>query len=175
MFLASPSKQYKDTFLEALQEEIQAAGDQMAHKVQSIATDFEGFLQRLSDMERGINIPLYLVPASSFWLIDNSEYIGSLNLRHELDYHLLYIGGHIGYDIRPSKRRKGYGKEILRLGLEKARERGLCRVLITCDETNIGSKKIIEANGGVFENAVTQEGSPVKKLRYWIDISNRQK
>lgn len=171
MFLASPSKQYKDTFLEALQEEIQAEGDQMAHKIQSIAADFEGFLQRLSNMERGINIPPHLVPASSFWLIDDGEYIGSLNLRHELNDDLLHFGGHIGYDIRPSKRRKGYGKEILRLGLEKARERGLLQVLVTCDETNIGSKKIIEANGGIFENAVTQEGSPVKKLRYWIGIS----
>lgn len=171
MFLASPSKQYKDTFLEALQEEIQAEGDQMAHKIQSIAADFEGFLQRLSNMERGINIPPHLVPASSFWLIDDGEYIGSLNLRHELNDDLLHFGGHIGYDIRPSKRRKGYGKEILRLGLEKACERGLRQVLVTCDETNIGSKKIIEANDGIFENAVTQEGSPVKKLRYWIGIS----
>jgi predicted acetyltransferase len=57
----------------------------------------------------------------------------------------------------------------LRLGLEKARDLGLRRVLVTCDETNIGSKKIIEYNGGVFENAVEAE-SPIKKLRYWIDI-----
>ena len=173
MFLASPSIQYKDTFLEALQEEVQAEGDQTSKDIQRIqrfAADFEGFLQRFSDMERGINTP-NLVPASSFWLIDDGEYVGSLNLRHELNDHLLHVGGHIGYDIRPSKRGEGYGKEILRLGLEMARERGLRRVLITCDETNIGSKKIIEANGGVFENAVTQEGSPVKKLRYWIDIA----
>ena len=57
----------------------------------------------------------------------------------------------------------------MRLGLEKARDLGLRRVLVTCDETNIGSKKIIEYNGGVFENAVEAE-SPIKKLRYWIDI-----
>jgi predicted acetyltransferase len=170
MYLSSPSRQYKETFLKALQEEVQTEGDQMSHKIQNIVADFDGFLQRLSDMERGINIAPHLVPASSFWLIDNGEYIGSLSLRHGLNDDLFHFGGHIGYDIRPSKRRKGYGKEILRLGLEKARERGLRRVLITCDETNIGSKKIIEANGGVFENAVTQEGSPVKKLRYWIDL-----
>lgn len=60
------------------------------------------------------------------------------------------------------------GTELLRLGLAKARERGMERVLLTCDETNIGSRKLIEANGGQLENAVVVEGSPVKKLRYWI-------
>jgi predicted acetyltransferase len=56
------------------------------------------------------------------------------------------------------------------LGLEKARELGLRRVLVTCDEDNIGSKKIIEHNGGQYENAIQIEGDKVKKLRYWIDI-----
>ena len=62
---------------------------------------------------------------------------------------------------------------LLCLGLEKAREQGLCSVLLTCDETNVGSKKIIEANGGHYENAVQQEDTSVKKLRYWIDLSCR--
>ncbi len=83
---------------------------------------------------------------------------------------LLMMGGHIGYEIRPSRRKQGYGTEILRLGLEKAKELGLQRVLVTCDEDNIGSKKIIEHNGGKFENAIVMEGDTVKKLRYWIDI-----
>jgi predicted acetyltransferase len=80
------------------------------------------------------------------------------------------MGGHIGYEIRPVKRRQGYGTEILRLGLEKARELGLRKVLVTSDEDNIGSRKIIEHNGGIFENAIEIEGDPVQKLRYWIDI-----
>jgi len=87
-----------------------------------------------------------------------------------LNSDLLKWGGHIGYEIRPSKRRHGYGTEILRLGLEKAKQVGLHKALVTCDETNIGSKKIIENNGGQFENALAIDGSPVKKLRYWIDI-----
>ena len=80
------------------------------------------------------------------------------------------MSGHIGYEIRPSKRRQGYDTKILRLGLEKARELDLHRVLVTCDEDNIGSKKIIEHNGGMFENAIEIEGDTVKKLRYWIVI-----
>jgi predicted acetyltransferase len=115
------------------------------------------------------------VPASEFWLSDDDKFIGRLSLRHELNEYLLKMGGHIGYEIRPSKRRQGYGTEILRLGLEKARELGLLKVLVTCDEDNIGSKKIIEHNGGIFENAIEIEGDPVKNLRYWIVIQRSTK
>jgi predicted acetyltransferase len=80
------------------------------------------------------------------------------------------IGGHIGYQIRPTQRLRGYGKELLRLGLQKAYQLGFKRVLVTCDENNISSQKVIEYNGGQFENSVYVEGSPVRKLRYWIDL-----
>ena len=103
-------------------------------------------------------------------MIDKNAFIGRLSLRHELNEFLLKIGGHIGYEIRPSRRKQGYGTEILRLGLEKAKELGLHRVLVTCDEDNIGSKKIIEHNGGKFENSIEIDGDKVKKLRYWIDL-----
>jgi len=58
---------------------------------------------------------------------------------------------------------------LLRLGLEKARERGLKRVLITCDETNLASRKVIEHNGGILENLVAVEGQTARKMRYWIN------
>ena len=77
---------------------------------------------------------------------------------------------HVGYQVRPSKRLQGYGKELLRQGLQKAKELDFTRVLLTCDEDNIASKKIIESNGGQFENAIPVDGSPMKKLRYWIDL-----
>ncbi len=82
----------------------------------------------------------------------------------------MHTGGHIGYVIRPSKRRLGYGTVLLRLGLNKARERGLSRVLLTCGETNSASRKIIEANGGQFEDAVVVAGQTAKTLRYWISL-----
>ena len=132
--------------------------------------DIAAFVQELHEKKHRSKLKPGIVPGSDFWLIDNNEFIGGLSLRHELNENLLKIGGHIGYEIRPSKRRQGYGTEILRLGLEKAKELGLQKVLVNCDEDNIGSKKIIEHNGGVLENAIDIEGDPVKKLRYWIDI-----
>jgi predicted acetyltransferase len=138
--------------------------------VKNISKDFAGHIQRLLDQANPAKLRPGYVPASEYWLIDGDEWVGRLSLRHELNEFLLKIGGHIGYEIRPSKRRRGYGKEILRLGLEKTRQLGLRRALVTCDEDNIGSKKIIEANGGQLENVVEVEGEPARKLRYWIDI-----
>ena len=184
LFLARPSSHYKHSHIDAIRESREIDHRKMSEEeLASIEENFLVYIQLLLDWEDKTKIPQGWVPSSVYWLVldepepvdrvDNEGkgvYIGRLNLRHELSKTLYEVGGHIGYEIRPSMRQRGYGKEILRLGLEKARTRGLQHVLVTCDETNIGSKKIIEANGGRFQNAVTQEGSPVKKLRYWITV-----
>jgi predicted acetyltransferase len=105
-------------------------------------------------------------------MIDHDEFIGRLSLRCQLNAFMYKVAGHIGYQVRPGRRCQGYGTELLHLGLIKAFEHGLTQALVTCDETNIASRKVIEHNGGVFENAVTVEGSPILKLRYWIDLSS---
>ncbi|MGZ3608568.1 MAG: GNAT family N-acetyltransferase [Ktedonobacteraceae bacterium] len=173
LFLAKPSVTYRDSFIQSVPE-FQAEGRQLHYDLKSITSDFGAFVQELLYQKDRARLKPGRVPASEFWLIDD-EFIGRLSLRHELNEYLLKIGGHIGYEIRPSNRRQGYGTEILRLGLEKASELGLHRVLVTCDEDNIGSKKIIEHNGGMFENAIEIDGDPVKKLRYWIEIQRSSK
>jgi predicted acetyltransferase len=169
-FLTEPSTQYKDQYIAALRE-FQHEGKHLNEDVGRINANFDEFVQRARDLRDRSKVAPNLVPMTDYWLVEDGEFIGRLSVRHELNEFLLKFGGHIGYEIRPSKRRQGYGKVILRLGLEQARQIGLRRALVTCDENNIGSKKIIESNGGQFENAMPVEGSRVKKLRYWIDLT----
>ncbi len=168
LFLVEPSLTYKDSFIAGTRES-QAEGLELFFNLDKISKDFEALLQ-LFDANKRVKTTPDRVPMSDFWLIDGDEYAGRLSLRHTLNDALLLWGGHIGYQIRPSKRRRGYGKEILRLGLIKAKELGLNRVLVTCDEDNTGSLKIIEYNGGKLENIIEVKDSPVRKMRYWIDI-----
>ncbi len=115
------------------------------------------------------------VPTILFFLIDESQKIlGAIELRHHIDHpDLREVGGHIGYGIRPSQRRKWYAKEMLRLALIEARKLWLDTILITCSDDNVGSYKTIEANGWVFERFAEKDG--VKKRRYWIDLYKDEK
>lgn len=104
------------------------------------------------------------VPCTYLWIVEGDTFLGSLAIRHELNDFLLNEGGHIGYSVRPSARRRGHAAKALADALPLARELGIPRVLLTCDEDNAGSRATIEKNGGVYED--TRNG----KRRYWIDI-----
>jgi len=166
MRLVLPSIKYKELYKEALEEAKHETQETQLNKP-SDGESFEDFVKKLKDNARGLNLPKGYVPATMFWLIDNDEFIGRLQIRHKLNENLLKHGGHIGFYIRPSKRKMGYGTKMLKLGLKKARKRGLPKVLITCDDNNIGSVRIIEKNGGILENI--ENGNP-KERRYWISF-----
>jgi predicted acetyltransferase len=105
------------------------------------------------------------------WLIDKDEFIGRVQIRHELTEYLEKYGGHIGYYIRPTKRKMGFGNKILEMAINEAKKIGFEKVLLTCNDDNIGSWKIIEANGGVLESVLDPEKEgEKKKRRYWIII-----
>ena len=160
---------YKDSYLSAL-EEFHKEGRDLDVDEKELADNFPEFVQKLKDQSLGLNLKPGYVPATMYWIIDNADYVGKVQLRHSLTDSLLKVGGHIGYEIRPSKRKQGYGEKALELVLPQAKALGLEKVLLTCDSTNIGSQKIIETNGGVLENEVeTEEGQP-SKLRYWINL-----
>jgi predicted acetyltransferase len=165
--LAPPSPDYKDSFLEALGE-YHAERRFLAWDVDTIAADFPAFAASLRRNETKFDEGD--VPESILWLVQDKTYIGRINLRHRLNDNLRRIGGNLGYDIRPSMRKRGYGDLICRLGLDEARKLGLQRVLLTCDEDNPASRKIIEANGGVFESSEVVHRPGVLCLRYWITL-----
>lgn len=167
-YLSLPGVQYKDSYLAGLRE-YHAEGRYLQDSVEEAEKDFSAYVEKEKNKARGENLPAGFVPETRYWLIDGDECVGEVGIRHTLTEHLLKIGGHIGYSVRPSKRKQGYGKLILKLGLEKAKEMGFEKVLLTCDVTNEGSRKIIEGNGGVFENTIANPGNP-DKARFWIDI-----
>ncbi|MEI6222765.1 MAG: GNAT family N-acetyltransferase [bacterium] len=169
MFLSEPSVVYKYSFLAAV-EEFQGEERTLDFITEGLEDNFEAFVLGMCERAEGKHLPPGYVPESVFWLIDNDVFIGRVSIRHELSDFLYWEGGHIGYAIRPSARLKGYGKKILELALPEAKKLGILKVLVTCDDDNVGSRKIIEANGGVFENAVPSSSRPVNKLRYWITL-----
>ncbi len=102
------------------------------------------------------------VPSTTLWFVEGDAYLGRIAIRHRLTDFLHEVGGHIGYDVRPSARRRGYATAMLRAALPVARDLGIESALLTCDADNVASRKVIESNGGVFED---QRG---EKLRFWV-------
>ena len=112
-----------------------------------------------------------LVPATTFLVVRvvDNQLVGMINIRHRLNDFLLKSGGHIGYNVRPTARRKGYATAMLKLALIHCRQvLKLGKVLITCDKENVGSAKTILANGGRLENELSEAGRIMS--RYWIDL-----
>lgn len=163
-FLTRPRERYKDSYIEAVYEYIREQRTVNWHP-EILRTRFDEYLRVVEQMETA---PLAgMVPASLFWLVAGRRYIGDVDVRHRLTESLRRFGGHIGYTIRPSLRRRGYGALICRLGIERARLLGIGDILITCDDDNIGSAKIIEANGGILQDRIDNNRG-VMTRRYWI-------
>lgn len=135
--------------------------------------NFQQWLNNLEKNKYEENLPEDY-STHTFYLVENNEdrIIGAIDLRWKKVPALMKFGGFIGYSIRPSERGKGYATEMLKLGLQKFKEVDNKRekVLITCKDFNIPSKKVIEKNNGIYENTYYNEDDGFTYLRYWIKL-----
>ncbi len=171
MRLVSPHIRYKEEIVK-YREEFTASGEQMhggvgLHQSESI----EHWLRMVKDHLRESTVHPGRVPNSVFLALDEHDHlVGMINIRHRLNEYYEKYGGHIGYGVRPSERKKGFATQMLALALKEAVNLGLDKVLITCSTTNIGSAKTILNNGGIFENEVFDPHDRTMTQRYWITL-----
>ncbi|HXI59611.1 MAG TPA: GNAT family N-acetyltransferase, partial [Polyangia bacterium] len=111
-----------------------------------------------------------LVPKTHLWAVADEQFVGRISIHHELNEALRVEGGHIGYDTVPSFRHLGVATEMLRQALPVARALGLTAVLLTCDDTNVGSIRVIERNGGLLRETNVLDTNRPPKRYYWIAL-----
>ena len=128
------------------------------------------YLKACKDYENPETVPENLVQATQFICVRKSDnkLVGMIQVRHYFNEYLEKYAGHIGYSIRPTERRRGYAKEMLKMALPFCKEIGLKKVLISCIDGNIGSEKAILANGGVYESTVHEPNENKNLKRFWI-------
>jgi predicted acetyltransferase len=133
--------------------------------------DLDAFLRACVDGEDSTRIAPGLVPQTTYWIIgDTGRVVGMVRVRHYLNDRLLQNGGHVGYYVRPSERRKGYATAALRLALDRLRERGVTRALVTVAPTNAASIAVALANGGRLDGQGRNPDTGEVMNRYWIDL-----
>lgn len=174
--LVKPTIEYKQQAKEMIEEARKYDSDNpdiwAGYSSMQNCKSYEEWLQKLEEDLDFENIKPGRVPAATYFSVRKSDnkIIGLINIRYELNEYLENFSGHIGYSIRATERRKGYGRKQLLLALEKCLEIPINNVLITCIENNIGSEKVIKSCGGIYEDTRYSEEEKYNFKRYWIDL-----
>lgn len=162
--LVLPDGRYEPSYL-ASERELLALGV----PADELALDGDAFrarLARIAAFRSGNLPPGGRVQSTTLWLVDGDEYLGRISIRHVLTDALRVFGGHIGYDIRPSRRGQGLGTQMLRLALPHANALGIDPALLTCDVENPASWRMMERCGATREGTFEYEGT--LRYRYWL-------
>ncbi|MCF6466626.1 MULTISPECIES: GNAT family N-acetyltransferase [Eubacteriales] len=170
MELIVPCKKYYSSYIDAIKE----FSEYKVDTYQFLDASKYDIFEKIENFKTGKNLPLNYVKATYLWLVEDDEFIGEVSIRHELTDSLLCFGGNIGYGIRYSKWNKGYGTIMLSLALKHAKEVvGLNKVLITCNDNNLGSARVIEKNFGLLQDKIINVIDGVERItrRYWIEIN----
>ncbi|ATI53750.1 MULTISPECIES: GNAT family N-acetyltransferase [Bacillus cereus group] len=168
--LLTPTTDLQEEYLDFYNEWKDSGETMIPWVISKDPSNFPAMVQELLDAHNGVNLPQSWVPDSTYWLVtDNNRIVGAVNIRHSLTEHLFNAGGHIGYGIRPSERRKGYATKLLELSLEKTKKLNITRALVVCDEVNTASEKTILHNGGVRDDDFIEEDGNVVR-RFWIEL-----
>ena len=146
LFLVEPNKEYQKSFEYYVLAYKNENDDCYLDIYKKGLENFDEYLNDLSNISKGIDVPQGWVTSSTFWLIDNHEVVGVVRIRHQE----IGTAGHIGYDISPCYRNKGYGNKILKLALSEAEKIGIKEAIVTCNIDNISSRKIIEKSNGNY-------------------------
>ncbi len=169
--LIAPDALFAQSYADALAEGLGEA-PATQYEIDWVREDFADWLRAENDMTRRIVLPdgseVPRVPETRLWLVAGQDFIGRIHIRHALSDSLELQGGHVGYAIRASARGKGYGHLILRLAVPEIKKLGISKALITCDDTNTASARIIEKAGGKLQDTVTVQGHGVPVRRYWL-------
>lgn len=169
MELVKPSEKYYKSYIDAIEEYRQNGVDTYDFLDVSKYNIFE----KIENYKTGKDLPEGYVKATYFWLVDGDEFVGEISIRHSLTDSLLKYGGNIGYGIRYSYWNNGLGTIMLSKALVYARDvLGLSKVLITCNDNNYGSARVIEKNGGILQDKIINIIDGVERLsrRYWIEL-----
>ena len=156
--LVLPTVAVRDSFLAGERDACAADGTDSSW-LDSVEADFGAYVAQCRRVRRQWDVPV-----SSFWLVSGPEYYGALTIRHELTPELRHDGGHVGYLVVPARRRRGHATGMLAGACAICRGQGMTELLVTCNEGNTGSQRVIEANGGVLDTAT--DGI----RRYWIRL-----
>ena len=170
IILVKPDLSYADEIIKYKEESLAESpiinGSAGLDRFSSIEIWFEELKKRSCED----TVPKGLVPSSTYLGVrEKDNYIvGMIDIRHYLNEYLTQVGGNIGYSVRKSERNKGYAKQMLKLALEKCKELKIKKVLITCDEDNIASEKVILSANAKLEDIRNVDGE--NKRRFWIDL-----